>query len=296
MRSFWSRSAMVAGVLLTTCAVALAQEAGVGQPAPWQLDLQGPVTPIAEGIRSFHSGLFWVITAITLFVLALLIYCVVKFNERANPVPSRTTHNVAVEVAWTVIPVLILVGIAIPSFQLLKQQETLPKADVTIKVTGYQWYWGVDYVEAQAGQQAQSFKFDVYMLRDANNVPIAGPNGAPRTLAVDNEIVVPVNANVVVQVTAGDVLHSFAMPSLGIKRDAVPGRLNQTWFRATREGVYYGQCSELCGVNHAYMPAAIRVVSADRYASWLTEARQKFATAPAGVRVADNATDALARQ
>jgi cytochrome c oxidase subunit 2 len=227
-------------------------------------------------IATMHTGLFWLITVISVFVLALLVWCAVKFNEKANPVPSKTTHNSTIEVVWTVVPVLILVAISIPSFRLLRLQEEIPPADVTIKVTGVQWAWNVEYAKESGG-----FGFRVDMLNEAERKDAvakgAKPADVPRLLAVNNEIVVPVNKVVRVQVTASDVMHAFAMPSLGIKRDAVPGRLNETWFKANREGIYYGQCSELCGTNHAFMPAAIRVVSDARYAQWLEEAKKKFA-------------------
>jgi cytochrome c oxidase subunit II len=294
MQRAWRRlAALSVGILAP--AMALAQgSSGYGQPAPWQIGLQGSASEIMEFITAMHTGLFWLITVISLFVLGLLLYCIVKFNETANPKPSKTTHNTTIEVVWTVVPVLILVAIAIPSFRLLRLQEEIPPADVTIKVTGVQWAWNVEYAKDSGG-----FGFRVDMLSDADRQKeiAAGkkPEDVPRLLAVTNEIVVPVNKVVRVQVTASDVMHAFAMPSLGIKRDAVPGRLNETWFRANREGVYYGQCSELCGTNHAFMPAAIRVVSADRYAAWLEEAKKKFADGgpQAPVKLAD-ATSAAA--
>jgi cytochrome c oxidase subunit 2 len=280
--------ALFAGV--TTAGAALAQQPGTGQPAPWQLGLQGSASPIMDSIASFHSLLLGLITLISLFVLGLLVYCVVKFNDKANPVPSKTTHNSTIEVVWTVVPILILVVIAIPSFRLLRAQEEIPPAAVTIKVTGKQWYWTVEYAKDSGG-----FQFDAIMLDDkqiADEIAKGRKREeVPRLLAVDNEIVLPVNEVVRVQVTAADVLHSFAMPSFGIKRDAVPGRLNETWFKATREGVYFGQCSELCGTNHAFMPAAIRIVSKERYAQWVEEAKKRFASAEDGaVKVADART------
>lgn len=286
MRQAWLRLTALMGMMAASGAAHAAD--GYGQPTPWQIGLQGSASDIMDFITSLHTGLFWLITVISVFVLALLVYCIIKFNEKANPVPSKNTHNSALEVAWTVIPVLILVIIAIPSFRLLRLQEEIPPADVTIKVTGVQWAWNVEYAKDSGG-----FGFRVNMLSDDDiKKEVAGGKKAadvPRLLAVDNEIVVPVNKVVRVQVTASDVMHAFAMPSLGIKRDAVPGRLNETWFKANREGVYYGQCSELCGTNHAFMPAAIRVVSAAKYAEWLEEAKKKFAdggtTSP--VRLAD---------
>jgi cytochrome c oxidase subunit II len=241
--------------------------AGFGQPSPWQMNFQDAATQIMRDIHSFHNLLLWIITAISVFVLILLIIIMVRFNEKANPVPSKTTHHTGLEIAWTIIPILILVVIAIPSFRLLREQLTIPKADIVVKATGYAWYWGFEYPKDQGG-----FRFEANIVEDKDLKP-----GQPRLLAVDNEMVVPVNKIVNVQVTAADVLHAFAMPSFGIKMDAVPGRLNQTWFKAEREGIYYGQCSELCGARHAYMPIAIRVVSEAAYAEWLESAKKKYA-------------------
>ena len=268
MTRSWNRTALVA--LALGLSFAGAAHAGVGQPSPWQMGLQTPVTEVAGFIDSFHTALVWIITLISLFVLALLVAIVVKFNEKANPVASRTTHHTGLEIAWTLIPVLILVGIAIPSFRLLKLQVELPKADMTIKAVGNQWYWSYEYPKDQAG----GFKFDSYMLTREDAVKA----NQPALLAVDNEVVVPVNKTVVLQVVGADVIHSFSVPSLGVRMDAIPGRLNQTWFKAEREGIYYGQCSRLCGQNHAFMPIAIRVVSDQAYAQWLTQAKSKFAS------------------
>lgn len=248
----------------------VAAHAGTGQPSPWQIDFQGSVTEVMDFIHNFHNFLLVVITAITLFVLGLLVYVMVRFRESKNPVPSKTTHNVPLEIAWTVVPIMILVAIAIPSFRLLKLQLVQPQADITIKATGHAWYWSYEYPQDQAG--GGGFRFESNMIPDDKLQP-----GQPRLLAVDNEVVVPVGKNVRLQVTAADVLHAFAMPSFGVKIDAIPGRLNETWFNARTEGVYYGQCSELCGQNHAFMPIAIRVVSEQAYAAWLGEAKQKYA-------------------
>jgi len=244
-----------------------AMAAGIGQPEEWQIDLQQMVTPVGHGIASFHTWLVWLITLISLFVLALLAVIVVRFNERANPTPSRTTHNTLLEVAWTVVPVLILIAIAIPSFRLLREQLVIPAHDVVVKATGNSWYWSYEYPADQGG-----FRFESNMIPETELKP-----GQPRLLAADNEMVVPVNKVVRVQVTAADVLHNFAVPSFGVRIDAVPGRLNETWFRAEREGIYYGQCSELCGNGHPYMPINVRVVNEQDYAAWLTQAKQKFA-------------------
>lgn len=208
-------------------------------------------------ITDFHNYVTAIIIAITLFVLALMIIVMVRFNEKSNPEPSRTSHNTLLEVAWTVIPIFILVAIAIPSFRLLFAQYDFPKADVSITATGAQWYWSYEYPD-------ENIAFDSIMVPDANLKP-----GQPRLLTVDNEVVVPVGANVVVGLKSNDVIHDWAVPSFGIKLDAVPGRLQQTWFRAEKEGWFYGQCSELCGRNHAFMPIAIRVVSQEEYDAWV---------------------------
>ncbi|MDJ1157850.1 cytochrome c oxidase subunit II [Chelatococcus sp. SYSU_G07232] len=263
-------AALAAGAALTGGLAAFADQAlaGTGQPSEWQMGLQTPVTEVAQYIGWFHNGLLWLIGAVVAFVLALLVYVMVRFNEKTNPTPSKTTHNSLIEVIWTVVPVLILVVIAVPSFRLLKLQLVPPKADVTIKATGHSWYWSYDYPQDQGG----GFAFDANMVPEGQLKP-----GQPRLLATDNEVVLPVNKVVKVQVTSADVIHAFAVPSFGIKVDAVPGRLNETWFKAEREGIYYGQCSELCGQNHAFMPIAIRIVSEQQYAAWLEEAKKKFA-------------------
>jgi cytochrome c oxidase subunit 2 len=257
-----------AALALGACGAALA---GTGQPSPWQMNMQTPVTEVARDVVAFHNALLWIITAISVFVLALLVYVVFKFNEKANPVPSRTTHNTTVEVLWTIVPILILVGISIPSFRLLREQLVIPKPDVVVKVTGHAWYWSYEYPADQGGFRFESNLLETGLKPDQ-----------PALLAVDNEVVVPVNKVVKLQVTAADVLHAFAVPSFGIKMDAVPGRLNETWFKAEREGVYYGQCSELCGARHAYMPIAVRVVSDAQYAAWIEEAKKKFAAVDEG--------------
>ncbi len=269
MRIDWAGSRValgsaVAALMLGSGGAALAQ---TGQPAPWQMNFQTPVTNIAQDVVSFHNLLLWLITFISLFVLFLLVYVCWKFNEKANPVPSKTTHHTWIEVAWTVIPVLILVGISIPSFRILREQLTIPKADIVLKATGHSWYWSYEYPADQGG-----FRFESNMVPDDQLRP-----GQPRLLAVDNEVVVPVNKIVKLQITAADVLHNFAVPSFGIRLDAVPGRLNETWFKATREGIYYGQCSELCGNGHPYMPIQVRVVSDAQYAAWIEESKKKFA-------------------
>ncbi len=279
----------IAGMIAVFCGAAPAM-AAYGKAEPWQMFLQNTVTPVGDFISSFHWALLYTTTAIALFVLALLVIVVLKFNAKANPVPSRTTHHVGLEIAWTLIPVLILVVIAVPSLRLLKLDLVPPPADITVKVSGHAWYWSYQYPKADGG-----FEFDSRMLTDEDISDLVKKGKGkkedyPRLLAVDNELVVPVNKVVVVQVTGADVIHSFAVPSFGIKIDAMPGRLNQAWFKANREGIYYGQCSELCGKDHAFMPIQIRVVSDENYAAWLAQAKKKFAAkdeAPA--RLATNA-------
>jgi cytochrome c oxidase subunit 2 len=240
--------------------------AALGHPTPWQTGLQDAGSPVMENIIWFHHLLLIIIAIITGVVLALLISVMVRFNQRAHPTPSRTTHRTSLEVAWTVIPIAILVFIAVPSFRLLFLEQNIPSADVTVKATGKQWYWTYGYPDEG------KFEFDSLMIQDKDLKP-----DQPRLLSVDNEMVVPVDKIVRVQVTGSDVIHSFAVPSFGVKIDAVPGRLNETWFKATKEGIYYGQCSELCGKNHAFMPIAVRVVSEQAFNGWLEDAKKKYA-------------------
>ncbi|MFQ5939280.1 MAG: cytochrome c oxidase subunit II [Alphaproteobacteria bacterium] len=256
--------------------IALAALAGAGwsagafaaQPEPWQLGFQPAASPSMEAVRDFYDLLFVIIVAIAAFVLALLAYVMVRFNARRNPVPSKTSHNTFLEMAWTAIPVIILVVIAVPSFRLLYFQKTVSEAEVemTVKVIGYQWYWSYEYPDHG------DIAFDSFMVEDEDLEP-----GQPRLLEVDNRLVVPVDTNIRLLVTAEDVLHSWAVPAFGIKIDAVPGRLNETWMRVEREGVYYGQCSELCGVRHGYMPVTVEAVSKDAFAEWVEQAKVEFA-------------------
>ena len=252
--------------------------AGSGQPSPGEIGFQESATAIMDEIESFHNGLLiWVISLIVVLVLALLVTVMVRFNARANPVPRKFTHNTLVEIIWTVVPVLVLIVIAIPSFAILTDQETIPdgarkylggsifnfgSVDVpapklTVKATGNQWFWTYEYPDLKK-------HYDSNILSDADDQK----SKQPRLLGVDNALVVPVNTTVRVEITGADVIHSFAVPSFGIKMDAVPGRLNETWFNARKEGIYYGQCSQLCGKDHAFMPIAVRVVSQDIYDAW----------------------------
>jgi cytochrome c oxidase subunit 2 len=255
-----------AAMLATACQAL----AGEGQPSPWQMTFQNAATPIMEQITSFHRFVNIIIICIALFVLGLLIYVMVRFNEERNPQPSRTTHNTVLEIAWTVIPVLILVSIAIPSFRLLFAQYDFPKADLTVTATASQWYWTYEYPD-------YGITFASIIVQDADLKP-----GQPRLLTVDHELVVPVNKNVIVQVKAVDVIHDWAVPSFGIKIDAVPGRLQRTWFRAERTGMFYGQCSELCGRNHAFMPISVHVVSDEEFAEWLAKHKSSASLGDAG--------------
>jgi len=256
--------------------------AGDGKPSEWQINFQQSATPVMDDIVRFHTGLLYTIVAIAGFVLVLLVIVMVRFNARSNPTPSRTTHNTMLEVAWTTIPVVILVAIAVPSFRLLFLQLNTPQADLTVKATGKQWYWTYNYPDNG------KFEFDSLMIRDKDKLRA----DQPRLLGVDNEMVVPVNKTVRVLTIGAEVIHAFAVPSFGIKIDAIPGRINETWFKATREGIYYGQCSELCGKDHAFMPIAVRVVSEQAFATWVDEAKKKWAhddSAPTNFAAADQA-------
>ena len=237
-------------------------------PYNYQTGFQPAASPVMSQIEDFHRLLFYIIVAVCLFVLALLVWIVVKYRAGANPVPSKVHHNTILEVAWTLIPVIILVFIAVPSFRLLYFEATIPKPDVTIKAIGKQWFWSYEYPGSQAG-----FTYDSLGLSDAD----AAKAGKPRLLGVDNPIYVPVGKVVQIDTVGADVIHSWAMSEMGVKMDAVPGRINHTWFKADRTGVFYGQCSELCGARHAYMPIELHVVSDADYAAWLTQAKKKFA-------------------
>ena len=248
--------------------MALSVLPAVAVPFNYQMGFQPAASPVMEQIEDFHRLLVWIIVAVCLFVLALLVWIVVKYRAGANPVPSKVHHNTLLEVAWTLIPVIILVFIAVPSFRLLYFEAVLPKPDVTIKAIGKQWFWTYEYPGAQAG-----FTYDSLGLSDAD----AAKAGKPRLLGVDNPIYVPVNKVIQIDTAGADVIHSWAMPQMGVKMDAVPGRINQTWFKATQTGVFYGQCSELCGARHAYMPIELHVVAQADYDAWLAASKKKFA-------------------
>ena len=257
--------------LATFSGLATASAAYADKPVPWQIDLQQAVTPIMEEVRWFNTYTLWFIIPITLLVLALLIVVALRFRASVNPVASKTSHNTAIEIVWTVAPVVILLFFAVPSFQLLTAQLTPPEnPDLTLKITATQWKWTYEY------PAATPVSFDSQMMQEGERAQYGteDKDKYPRLLAVDNELVIPVNKMVRAIITAdpGDVIHSFAMQSFGVKIDAVPGRLNETKFKVTKEGLYYGQCSELCGKDHAFMPIAIRVVSEDKYKAWLAAA------------------------
>jgi len=237
-------------------------------PYNYEMGMQPAASPVMEQIEDFHRLLFWIIVLVCLFVLALLVWIVIKYRAGANAVPSKVHHNTLLEVAWTLIPVIILVFIAVPSFRLLYFESAIPKPDVTIKAIGKQWFWTYEYPGSAAG-----FTYDSLGLSDAD----AAKANKPRLLGTDNPIYVPVNKVIEVETVGADVIHSWAMPQMGVKMDAVPGRINKTWFKATQTGVFYGQCSELCGARHAYMPIELHVVSEAEYNAWLADSKTKFA-------------------
>jgi len=259
-------------------AAALVALTGAAAAAPqnWQIGMQQAASPVMSRIEDFHNELLAIIVAVCLFVAALLIWVMLRYNRRVHPVASRTHHNTALEVAWTLLPVVILVAIAIPSFRLLYFEAEIPKADVTIKAIGKQWFWTYEY------PKDGGFQFDSYMLSDAAAVKA----GEPRLLGVDHPVYVPVNEVVEIDTTGADVIHSWSVPAFGVKMDAIPGRINRTWFKATKTGTYYGECSQLCGANHAFMPIEVKVVGAAEYEAWLKAAKKKFAADPGAARVA----------
>ncbi len=277
------RSTIAAASVLSSASAAMAQDAAEvlpGQPHDWQINLQEALSPIEEQIHWFSDYTLAFIIPITILVAALLGWCIYRYNASRNPTPSRTSHNTTIEVIWTLAPVIVLLFLAIPSFQLLTAQYNPPsEPELTVKATGYQWYWGYEYQPGDTSQEAQAepVSFDSYPLaqltdsladQDAATSAKGDLSVYPRLLAVDNEMVVPVDTVIRILSTSGDVIHSFALPSMGVKVDAVPGRLNEYWFEAKREGIFYGQCSELCGQNHANMPIGLRVVSKEEFANW----------------------------
>ncbi len=238
----------------------VAMPAIAAQPVDGEILFQPAVTPIMHSVNSFHNFMLYIITPITILVMGLLLFVIIRFNTKANPEPSKVTHHWGLEIAWTVIPAVIVLFIAIKSMQLLYFENKMPEADMTLKVTGYQWYWGYEYPDHGG------INFMSYMIKDKEIDP---SKGQVRLLSTDNAVVVPVGKVVRVQVTASDVIHSFAMPSFGIKTDAIPGRLNETWFKVEKPGTYFGQCSEICGTGHAFMPIEIKAVPEAEFAAWV---------------------------
>ena len=267
-KTYFVITTMIATIITATGALAQQYEDGIHSAAPGQLGFMQAATPIMEETIALHDLLMWIITAITLFVTVIMAYIFVKFNAKANPVASKTTHNTLLEIVWTTVPVLILVVIVIPSFRLLYNQDVIPQADVTIKAIGNQWNWSYEYPDHE------EIMFDAFLLKEGD----PGYEDHPRLLGSDERVVVPVNKVVRVQVTSNDVIHAWAVPAFGVKIDAVPGKLNETWFKATKEGLYYGQCSELCGILHGFMPIMVDVVSQAEYEAWLEEAKIKYAS------------------
>lgn len=254
------------GLVITLAA--LIGAASAAAPVDWQLNLQPAATPVAHLQHQLHDLLLIIISAISIFVLALLLFVAVRFNAKRNPNPTKTSHNTVIEVLWTVLPVMILVLIAIPSFKLLYFMDKTENPELTLKVTAHQWYWSYTY------QDNGNFTFDSLIIPEDQ---IDKSKGQLRLLETDNRVVLPVDTNIRVLVTTDDVLHSWAVPAFGVKMDTVPGKLNETWMRIEKAGVYYGQCSELCGINHAFMPIAVQAVSKAEFAKWVAEAQKKFA-------------------
>jgi cytochrome c oxidase subunit 2 len=272
--------APVAGMLTASAAGAQQALEIKGAPVPGGLNFQPPATGIAVHTQWFDGLLLYIITAICLFVFLLIVWIVLRYNRRANPNPARFTHNTPVEIAWTLIPILILVFIGANSLPVLFKQQEIPEGDVHIKVTGYQWYWGYEYTQHE-------FSFDALMLAK-DELAGAGYSDAEYLLATDNAVVVPTGKIVVMDVTGSDVIHSWTIPAFGVKQDAVPGRIAQLWFEVEegKEGVYFGQCSELCGKDHAYMPITVKAVTQAEYDAWLEAAREEFAGIPGDVKLA----------
>ena len=283
VKAIFKRLMTMAGVAATFAGASTAALAAESGMRDWQFGFQASVTDVMDDITWFNGFTLIIITVITLFVLALLFVCMTRYSAKSNPVPSRTSHNTMIEIVWTVVPILILVVIAIPSFRLLYKQLEIPEYEMTVKVIGNSWYWDVEY----PNEGMEEISFTASMLKEADQLPADQQNQSrqalkpnePRLLAVDYDMVVPVDTTIHVQVTSNDVIHAFAMPAFGVKIDAIPGRMNETWFNAREEGIYYGQCSELCGKDHAFMPIAIRVVSKEQFTAWAAAAQDDLDTA-----------------
>lgn len=293
MKRFFTLSSLVAG-LSATAAQAQDNLEIIGRPVDGKMGFQPAVTGLAEDLQWLDGMILVIITLITLFVTGLILWVAYRYNAKRNPTPASFTHHTPVEIAWTVIPIVILLFIGAYSLPILFNQQEIPEADVTIKVTGYQWYWDYEYVD-------DGFEFSSYMIgapaTGGENMKSpeviaqleeAGYSEEEFLLATDTSVVVPVNKTIVMQVTGGDVIHAWTIPAFGVKQDAVPGRLAELWFKAEQEGIYFGQCSELCGLNHSYMPITVKVVSEEAYAAWLAEAKEEYAGIPQTRVIASN--------
>lgn len=293
MKRFFTFSGLMAG-FAATAAQAQDNLEIIGRPVDGKMGFQPAVTELAEDLQWLDGMILVIITAITLFVTALILWVAIRYNAKRNAEPASFTHNTPIEIAWTVIPIVILVFIGAFSLPILFKQQEIPEADITIKVTGYQWYWDYEYVD-------EGFEFSSYMIgapatggtnqkspEVIAQLEAAGFSEEEFLLATDTSVVVPVNKTIVMQVTGGDVIHAWTIPAFGVKQDAVPGRLAELWFKAEQEGVYFGQCSELCGLNHAYMPITVKVVSDEAYAEWLAGAKEEYAGIPQTRVIASN--------
>ena len=257
---------MALSAIVTALLVLIGGPAVANDVTAWQMDLVTPASPVMEEIKGLYDYLTWIAIAIVLFVLALLAYVCIRFSATRNPEPSKTSHNTLLEVVWTAIPVVILATIAVPSLKLLYFMDKTHEADMTLKVIGHQWYWSYEYPDHG------DFVFDAFMLYKEDL-----EENQPRLLTTDNAVVLPVDTNIRVLTTSTDVIHSWALPSMGVKTDSIPGRTNETWLRITKPGVYYGQCSELCGINHGFMPITVKAVPKEEFTAWVEEAKEQFA-------------------
>ena len=255
-------------LFITLFTTVFASGVNASEPKPWQMNFQPAATPVMEKITEFHNLLLIIEVAIVVLVLGLMLYIVVKFNAKSNPEPSKTTHNTTIEVIWTVIPIVILMVLAVPSMKLLFLMDEGPEPEMTLKITGHQWYWSYQYPDNG------DFEFDSNIIPEEELKP-----GQRRLLEVDNQVVLPANTSIRLLMTSEDVIHNWAIPAFGVKMDTVPGRTNQSWINVSKPGVYYGQCSELCGVNHGFMPIAVRIIPKAEFKKWTAKAKKEFAKA-----------------
>jgi cytochrome c oxidase subunit 2 len=269
LRNLFSFMLMIVVYFIGTSINLVFAEEPKGVAKDWGINLQTPFTEVAKDVFNMHSFVTIIMALITLFVLGLLIWVCYRYSETRNKKPSKTVHNTLVEILWTAIPVLILIVIAVPSFKLLYKQDVIPEPDLTIKAIGYQWYWGYEYPDNG------NFTYEAFMVQSKDELEEDKP--FKRMLTTDTKVVVPVNKIIRMQITAADVLHSWAVPAFGVKKDAVPGRLNETWFKPEKTGIFYGMCSELCGVNHQSMPIEIHVVTEQEFNDWVEESKLKYA-------------------